>query len=42
MFLSQAFASRLRIKNGLGLSVSGRNLNTWTNYTGLDPEINEG
>lgn len=26
--------------NGLSLTVAGRNLHTWTNYTGLDPEIN--
>jgi len=25
---------------GLELSLSGRNLATWTNYTGIDPEIN--
>lgn len=26
---------------GASLTVSGRNLKTWTDYTGLDPEINE-
>jgi hypothetical protein len=31
-------ASMLR---GASLTVSGRNLATWTDYTGLDPEINE-
>jgi hypothetical protein len=35
------YAARyLRVRNGLSFSVSGRNLRTWTNYTGLDPEIN--
>lgn len=38
----QAIASRyLRVRNGLSFSVAGRNLRTWTPYTGLDPEINE-
>lgn len=27
---------------GGSITFSGRNLKTWTNYTGLDPEINEG
>ena len=35
-------ANRLRALHGLSLSISGRNLKTWTSYTGLDPEINEG
>ena len=26
--------------SGLDLSVSGRNLKTWTDYTGIDPESN--
>jgi len=26
--------------SGLSLTIAGRNLKTWTNYTGLDPEIN--
>jgi hypothetical protein len=26
---------------GATLTVSGRNLATWTDYTGIDPEINE-
>jgi TonB-linked SusC/RagA family outer membrane protein len=26
--------------DGLSLTLSGRNLATWTNYTGLDPELN--
>jgi hypothetical protein len=24
------------------LTIAGRNLHTWTNYTGLDPELNAG
>jgi len=31
-------ASALR---GLSITLSGRNLTTWTDYTGIDPEINE-
>lgn len=31
-------ASALR---GLSVTLSGRNLTTWTDYTGIDPEINE-
>ena len=27
--------------NGATLTLAGRNLHTWTKYTGLDPEINE-
>ena len=27
--------------SGLSLTLAGRNLATWTDYTGLDPEINE-
>ena len=26
--------------NELRLTLAGRNLKTWTNYTGLDPEVN--
>jgi TonB-linked SusC/RagA family outer membrane protein len=37
----QSLGNRFRALNGMSLSVSGRNLHTWTNYTGLDPEINE-
>jgi TonB-linked SusC/RagA family outer membrane protein len=39
--LPQSVAERLRTQ-GLSLTLSGRNLGTWTNYTGLDPEINFG
>ena len=34
------FGSRLGF-NAATLTFAGRNLKTWTNYTGLDPEINE-
>ena len=33
------FASMLRAHD-LSLTVAGRNLHTWTKYTGLDPEVN--
>ncbi len=33
------WAQRFRL-DGLSLTLSGRNLATWTNYTGLDPEVN--
>lgn len=33
------WASRLRMQ-GLRLTVAGRNLATWTDYTGFDPEVN--
>lgn len=33
------WANRIRA-NGLSLTLSGRNLKTWTDYTGLDPESN--
>lgn len=40
--IPQSIASRyFRVRNGLSFSVSGRNLKTWTPYTGVDPEINE-
>lgn len=39
--LPTSLARRFGVNNGLGLSVSGRNLKTWTKYGGLDPEINE-
>ena len=34
-------ASRFRALEGASLTLSGRNLYTWTGYSGLDPEINE-
>ena len=38
-FLPQSVASRFRSR-GASLTLSGRNLITWTDYTGIDPEIN--
>jgi hypothetical protein len=34
-----SLASRVR-SSGLSLTLAGRNLATWTKYTGLDPEVN--
>jgi TonB-dependent starch-binding outer membrane protein SusC len=39
--LPAALNRRLRTSNA-SITVSGRNLNTWTNYTGWDPETNTG
>lgn len=39
--LPEAFTNNLRRLKGASISLSGRNLKTWTDYTGLDPEINE-
>ncbi|HEY0777548.1 MAG TPA: TonB-dependent receptor plug domain-containing protein, partial [Gemmatirosa sp.] len=37
----QGIAQRyFRVRNGLSFSASGRNLKTWTPYTGIDPEVN--
>ena len=36
----QRYVSRYGF-TGATLTLAGRNLHTWTNYTGLDPEINE-
>lgn len=36
-----ALAVRVPALRGASLTISGRNLKTWTDYTGLDPEINE-
>jgi hypothetical protein len=33
------WARRLRVE-GVSLTLAGRNLATWTDYTGLDPEVN--
>lgn len=38
----EALAGRFTGLRGASISLSGRNLKTWTDYTGLDPEINEG
>jgi TonB-dependent starch-binding outer membrane protein SusC len=37
--LPQAFATSMKAANA-SVTISGRNLHTWTNYTGLDPELN--
>lgn len=37
----QRWASRLGRIDGLSFTVAGRNLKTWTDYSGLDPEANE-
>lgn len=38
-FLPQSLAARIRSNNAT-LTLSGRNLVTWTDYTGVDPELN--
>jgi len=38
----EAMGNRVRLLRGAAITFSGRNLKTWTDYTGLDPEINEG
>lgn len=37
----EALSSRIGALRGAAVSFAGRNLATWTDYTGLDPEINE-
>ncbi len=37
--LPDLFARRVRAR-GLSVTVAGRNLHTWTNYSGVDPEVN--
>ena len=37
----ESFGARFRALQGASVSLSGRNLATWTDYRGLDPEINE-
>ncbi|MBA3578529.1 MAG: SusC/RagA family TonB-linked outer membrane protein [Gemmatimonadaceae bacterium] len=37
----EAVSNRIGALRGAALSFAGRNLGTWTDYTGLDPEINE-
>jgi TonB-linked SusC/RagA family outer membrane protein len=37
--LPEQFASSIRATNA-SITISGRNLHTWTKYTGLDPELN--
>jgi TonB-linked SusC/RagA family outer membrane protein len=36
-----SWAGNSKFLKGLSLSLAGRNLATWTNYQGVDPEINE-
>lgn len=36
-----SLSNRFSILEGASLTFSGRNLKTWTDYNGLDPEINE-
>jgi TonB-linked SusC/RagA family outer membrane protein len=38
----ESVGNRLSLIKGAAVTLSGRNLHTWTDYTGLDPEINEG
>ncbi|HWL38873.1 MAG TPA: SusC/RagA family TonB-linked outer membrane protein [Gemmatimonadaceae bacterium] len=38
----EGVGSRAGFLSGAAITLSGRNLKTWTDYTGLDPEINEG
>jgi hypothetical protein len=43
--LSLTLPTRLAARAGAGsaiLTLAGRNLHTWTNYSGLDPEVNAG
>jgi TonB-linked SusC/RagA family outer membrane protein len=37
----QSLSRQFRLLQGASVTLSGRNLATWTDYTGLDPEINE-
>jgi TonB-dependent starch-binding outer membrane protein SusC len=39
--IPETLSNRVGVLKGAALTLSGRNLKTWTNYTGLDPEINE-
>jgi hypothetical protein len=36
----QRFTQRLGTNGRVSLSIAGRNLATWTDYSGLDPETN--
>lgn len=36
-----SIGNRSHLLNGASVTLSGRNLHTWTKYTGLDPEIAE-
>ena len=37
----ETVSERFAALRGAGISFSGRNIKTWTDYTGIDPEINE-
>ncbi len=37
----EGMGARVGALRGASITLSGRNLKTWTDYTGLDPEINE-
>jgi hypothetical protein len=37
----ESVTGRLQVLSGASITLSGRNLATWTDYSGLDPEINE-
>jgi hypothetical protein len=37
----QSLARQVAVLRGASITLAGRNLKTWTDYTGLDPEINE-
>jgi hypothetical protein len=39
--IPESLGARFRALSGASISLSGRNLKTWTDYSGLDPEINE-
>jgi TonB-dependent starch-binding outer membrane protein SusC len=39
--IPESLGNRVGVLKGAALTLSGRNLKTWTDYTGLDPEINE-
>ncbi|MFL5540076.1 MAG: SusC/RagA family TonB-linked outer membrane protein [Longimicrobiaceae bacterium] len=38
----ESWGQRFPLIRGAAFTVAGRNLKTWTDYTGLDPETNEG
>jgi hypothetical protein len=40
--LDQPFVRRVLGVSSIDLRLAGRNLHTWTNYTGIDPETNNG
>jgi TonB-linked SusC/RagA family outer membrane protein len=40
--IPESWGQRFSAIRGASISLAGRNLKTWTDYTGLDPEINEG